>query len=144
MKNRFMHIGAAYLFLIQDNKILLQRRCNTGYEDGNYGVPSGHLEGNETAREGCSREMIEEIGIGIKPQNLKVVHTMHRMGEITGRVDFFMTTDKYDGEIRNMEPEKCDDLSWFNLDKLPDNMVGYVKNALEHYRNGVFYSEDNF
>ncbi|MEZ4200012.1 MAG: hypothetical protein R3B69_00180 [Candidatus Paceibacterota bacterium] len=52
MRENFPYVGAAYLFLIQENKILLHRRCNTGFKDGEYGVPAGHLEGSETAREG--------------------------------------------------------------------------------------------
>lgn len=32
---RFKVITAVHLILIENNKILLQRRYNTGYEDGN-------------------------------------------------------------------------------------------------------------
>ena len=61
MSHRFTYIGSSYLFLIKDNKILLQRRFQTGFMDGFYGVPAGHLDGSETAREGCAREIKEEI-----------------------------------------------------------------------------------
>ena len=37
--------SAVYLVLIEDGKILLSRRFNTGFEDGNYSLPSGHLDG---------------------------------------------------------------------------------------------------
>jgi len=141
MTKRFTYIGASYLFLIKDEKILLQRRCNTGFEDGNYGVPAGHLDGGETAREGCAREIQEEIGISINPADLEVVHIMFRKATNDERVDFFMVTSKYEGEIVNCEPEKCDDLSWFPLDALPENIVEYVRVALQHYKNGVVYSE---
>jgi len=141
MTTRFTYIGSAYLFLIKNGEILLQRRCNTGFQDGNYGVPAGHLDGSETAREGCVREIREEIGISINPEDLDVVHTMFRKAAKDERIDFFMTTSKYDGEIVNNEPDKCDDLKWFPLDSLPENMIEYVRVALEHYKNGVTYSE---
>ena len=140
MSNRFSYIGSSYLFLIEDNKILLQRRFQTGFEDGKYGVPSGHLDGNETAREGCAREIKEEIGIDIEPDNLEMVHVMHRKSD-DERIDFFMTTKSYTGEVTNCEPHKCDDLKWFELDSLPDNIVDYVKIAIENYRNDISYSE---
>ena len=44
---RFKVITAVHLILIENNKILLQRRYNTGYEDGNYSVVAGHVEENE-------------------------------------------------------------------------------------------------
>ena len=109
--------------------------------DGFYGVPSGHLDGNETARAGCAREIKEEIGIDINPEDLHVVHVMHRKAQNDERIDFFMTADAYTGEVTNMESHKCDDLQWFELDNLPENMVDYVKVALQHYLNGVSYSE---
>ncbi len=141
MTHRFTYIGSAYLFLIEDNKILLQRRFQTGFMDGYYGVPAGHLDGNETAREGCAREIKEEIGISVNPEEMEVVHVMHRKAVHDERIDFFLTTKSYSGEIENVEPHKCDDLSWFSLDNLPENMVDYVRVALEKYRKGVTYSE---
>lgn len=141
MTTRFTYIGSAYLFLIKDEQILLQRRFQTGFEDGNYGVPAGHLDGGETARAGCAREIKEEIGVTINPNDLTVVHTMFRKASMDERIDFFMVATAYEGEITNTEPHKCDDLSWFPLDALPPNMVDYVRVALTHYRNGVAYSE---
>lgn len=44
---RFTMPGAAHLFLIQDDHVVLLRRFNTGYEDGNYSVDAGHLDGDE-------------------------------------------------------------------------------------------------
>ena len=141
MSDKFTYIGSSYLFLMREGKILLQRRFQTGFMDGFYGVPAGHLDGNETAREGCTREVEEEIGIDIEPTNLKCVHVMHRKAANDERIDFFFTTDTYHGEVTNCEPNKCDDLQWFTLDALPENVVDYVKVALENYRNGINYSE---
>jgi len=138
---RYAYVGSAYLFLIRDGQILLQRRFQTGFEDGNYGVPAGHLDGGETAREGCAREIKEEIGISLTLSDLTVVHVMHRKASKDERIDFYMTVGTYAGEIENLEPHKCDDLRWFNLDDLPANMVDYVKVAIQHYRSGITYSE---
>lgn len=141
MRINFPYVGSSYLFLIQDNKILLQRRFQTGFEDGNYGVPAGHLDGGETARQGGVREIREEIGIDIKPEDMTVVHVMHRKAINDERIDFFMTASVYAGEITNCEPNKCDDLQFFPLDNLPRNIVEYVKVAIENYQKGISYSE---
>jgi 8-oxo-dGTP diphosphatase len=44
LKQKHKNIPASYLMLMKDDKILLQRRCNTGYKYGEYGIPSGHVE----------------------------------------------------------------------------------------------------
>ena len=56
---------AVHLILVQDSKVLLLRRYNTGYEDGNYGVVAGHLERDEEIVAAMVREAREEAGIEI-------------------------------------------------------------------------------
>lgn len=142
-KDRFKLIPAAYLFLIKDNKILLQRRKNTGFEDGNYGLVSGHLDGDETVKQALIRETKEEIGIDLKIYDLKVVHVMHRMGpgRNNERIDFFIITKGWKGEIKNMEPDKCDDLRWFEINNLSENTIDFIKQAIECMQKDIFYSE---
>jgi len=65
-EEKFKLIPTSHLILIKDNKILLLRRFNTGYEDGNYSVVAGHLEGNETFIQAMVREAKEEADIDIK------------------------------------------------------------------------------
>jgi hypothetical protein len=88
--------------------------------------------------------MKEEIGITIDPKDLQVAHVMQRKASQDERIDFFMTATAYSGEVTNCEPHKCDDLRWFALDALPENMVGYVRTALGHYLNGTLYSESGY
>jgi 8-oxo-dGTP diphosphatase len=127
---------AVHLLLIRGGKILLLRRFNTGYEDGNYSVVAGHLDGNEDVKSAMIREAMEEAGIEIKPSNIQIVGVMHRKSE-DERIDFFLVADSWDNEIVNMEAEKCDDLSWFEIDNLPFNIIPYVKRAIENYISGV-------
>jgi 8-oxo-dGTP diphosphatase len=130
--------SAVHLFLIEGDRVLLSRRCNTGYEDGKYSVPAGHLDGGEEVKAAAIREASEEIGIHLTPEDLEVVGVMHRKSD-DERIDFFLTARQWSGEIINREPEKCDDLAWFAFDQLPNNMVPYVARALENARAGRWF-----
>jgi len=151
IKERHKNVPASYLVLIKDGKILLQRRFNTGYEDGKYSLVAGHVDKGETFTQAIIREAKEEAGVVLKPENLKVVHIMHRDSRadnpagvaegINERIDAFFTAEKWDGEIENKEPNKCDDLSWFDLNNLPDNIIPYVVQAINCIKNKEFYSE---
>ena len=142
-KERFKLIPSSYLILIKDNKILLSRRFNTGYKDGNYSVVAGHLDGNETFIQAMVRESKEEAGIDIKPESLEVVHVMHRKtpNENEERIDFFIAAKDWKGDLKIMEPHKCDDLKWFELGNLPNNVIPYIRQAVDCILKNIFYSE---
>ena len=140
-EERFKPYAAAYLVLISDGKILLLRRYNTGYQDGNYSLVSGHFEGGETAAQCIAREALEEAGITIDADDLKVVNVIHRLSVDREYFDIFVRANKWVGEIINMEPNKCDELKWFELNDLPSNMAPEVKMALNNINNDIHYSE---
>lgn len=141
---KHQNIPASYLTLFKDNQILLSKRFNTGYEDGNYSMVAGHVDPAETFTQCIVREAEEEAGILLKPEDLQVVHVMHRnsgTAENNERVDVFFIAKKWDGKIVNKEPHKCNNLSWFDLDEIPDNVIPYIKQAIRGIKNKIYYSE---
>ncbi|NEY83010.1 NUDIX domain-containing protein [Bacillus sp. 3H-10] len=116
MKERFKVIPAVHIFLVKDNQILLLRRYNTGYEDGKYSVLAGHLDGDEDVISAAQREVLEEGGINVAYEDFKIVGVMHRKAK-EERIDFFLTANKWQGEVVNMEPNKCDELKWYHFDE---------------------------
>ncbi len=137
---RFKMIASSYLLLVKDGKILLLRRFQTGYEDGKYSLPAGHVEDGETLTENLCRETKEEIGLLIRPKETTLVHVMHRKEEDI-RLDFFFTVLKWKGTPANCEPQKCDDLQWFPITKLPSGTIPYIRAAIDAYRRKEFFSE---
>lgn len=137
---RFSVIPEAHLLLFQNERVLLLRRYNTGFEDGNYSVVAGHIEAGETAREGMLREAREEAGLEIAPDALRLCHVVYRKSD-SQRISLFFTAAQWYGEPRNLEPHKCSDLSWFPLAELPPNMVAYVRQAIRLTLAGEPYSE---
>lgn len=135
-------IPASYLLLIKKNHVLLLRRFQTGFEDGKYSLVAGHVEEGETFTTCMIREAKEEIGITVKPKDLFVAHVMHRnAGKNNERMDVFFVTTEWTGKIMNKEPHKCDDLSWYDLEKLPENTISYIEHAIRQIVQEECYSE---
>jgi 8-oxo-dGTP pyrophosphatase MutT (NUDIX family) len=129
-----------HIILIRDGQILLGQRQNTGFADGAWHLPSGHLDPAESATAGAAREAAEEIGVTIDPVRLRLAHLMHHRTDDARTALFFETAD-WTGEVTNQEPDKCAGWQWFSLDALPDEMIPYATEALAHYRKGTLYSE---
>lgn len=137
---RVRAIVAVHLFLVRGDSVLLLRRANTGYEDGNYSGPAGHVEVGETPRAACVREAFEETGIRLTEAGLTFALVMHRQAEAE-RIDFFFSATDWDGEPRNHEPDKCDELRWALFSELPQNTIPYIRHAFKVWRTGTRYAE---
>lgn len=116
------------------------RRFNSGYQDGKYGLPSGHVEENEMPIASIKREVAEEVGVKIEnPLFSNIVY--NTKGGYSSYICLFFKTNKWSGELKNCEEDKCDDLQWFEKDNLPSNIVSEVKRGIENYLTGITYSE---
>jgi 8-oxo-dGTP pyrophosphatase MutT (NUDIX family) len=120
------------LFFFRGNQVLLLRRFNTGYADGQYSVPAGHLDGGETVIDAARREALEEVGVQIDPQDVQFSSVLHRLSG-DERVDFFLRIVQWEGEPLNCETDKCDELLWVNMDDLPSNTIPYIRQALRNH-----------
>ena len=116
------------------------RRFNTGYRDGEYSVPAGHLDGNETVLAAAAREAKEEIGVEFEAGAVAFSSVMHRT-EDDERVDFFLHIAKWQGEPVNAEPDKCDEVCWVEVNNLPLNTIPYVRQAIQNHLNRVRFDE---
>jgi 8-oxo-dGTP diphosphatase len=124
---------------LREGKVLLGLRQNTGYADGMWSLPAGHVEEGEPATAAMVREAEEEIGVRLDPQSLKAIHIMHRQSN-RFNIDIFFTCSHWEGEIENREPQKCVRLSFFPLDALPENLIRYQRDALEGLFQGSVQS----
>lgn len=129
-----------HLFFFRNGQVLLSRRFNTGYRDGEYSVPAGHLDGNETVRAAAQREAAEEVGVQIALEDILFSSVMHRH-EGDERIDFFVEIRSWQNEPVNKEPHKCDELRWVYPTELPENTIPYVRRALENHRSGLRFDE---
>lgn len=146
MGERFKSLSAVMLLLTRktDNneEILFQKRKNTGYCDGYYDLSaSGHVDDNESMKRAMCREAKEELGIDIKEEDLEFVCIIHI--NFNGRIYYngYFKTDRWCGEPIINEPEKNEELKWFNINNLPSNIVNDRMIAIQNYKSIIKYSE---
>jgi len=128
-----MHAGiptGVHVICRRAGRILLMRRAGTGFFDGLYSLPGGHVEPGEPVRAAACRELLEETGLRVASASLSWMGVVHRLSD-TNRIDFFFEATDVDGAPRICEPDKCDRLDWYAEDALPDKMVEYVRCALQ-------------
>lgn len=119
------------------------RRANTGWKDGMFAVPSGHIEKMETPQMAGARELKEEAGVTVDPKDLEFVHVMFNKssdGTDTERVSVFFRAKIRSDEPYVAEPEKADASGWYTLDNLPE-IPDVLERALNEISQGHYYSE---
>jgi len=137
----YRSLVAVYAMVIDEaNRILLLRRLNTGFRDGYYDMPAGHLEEGETLRQAALRELKEESGLEATEDDLEFIHLLHRFTNDRVYVDVFFRIKKWTGEAAIQEPKICDHLDWFALDRLPELIVPHQRHVIDH-RDDTSYGE---
>lgn len=127
--------------LVQERKVLLLMRQNTGYEDGKYHLPSGHVEKGESFVSAAIRETKEELGVDITSCQLRFGTVIDRALQ-HGRLSLFFLCNAWSGQPGNREPAKCSYIRWYPVDDLPENIIPFVRNAIRNIFARIPYAID--
>tara|TARA_R110001583_G_scaffold8895_1_gene41893 strand:+ start:691 stop:1104 length:414 start_codon:yes stop_codon:yes gene_type:complete len=120
--------------IIKDGKVLLGKRKNA-HGEGTWSFPGGHLEYQETWAECAIRETLEETDLSIKNVRFGTVTNDIFPAEQKHYVTIIMLSDYDFGDLRNMEPDKCEKWEWFTWDKLPNSLFESIENLLKDNYN---------
>jgi len=130
--------SAVHIILIDENKILLQKRKGSKLWPGYYALPAGHIDEGETQYDALVRESKEELGIEISSDDIINEYVVLRRNffKINGKIlepyiDYYFEIKKYKGTPKIIEEDKCDELIWADVDKLPDPFINYEGAFLE-------------
>jgi 8-oxo-dGTP diphosphatase len=127
--------------IIKDGKVLLGKRKGS-HGSGEYALPGGHLEYEESFKECTGRETLEETEIVIKNINFLCLATFckheNRQDVLAG-----LSADWESGEPKIMEPNKCDGWGWYNLGDLPTPLFYPSGIIIDSYKTGKnFYDKE--
>ena len=135
---------ACYLLIRKGDKLLFVMREHTGFMDGHYSLPAGHVELDESYSTGAVREVFEEVGLKVSKDTIRHVFTQHRhtpTGSHPYWTDVFFEATEWSGEPVNNEPDKHSGLEWISIHDLPENVMGYQRYALLQIAEGKSYGE---
>ena len=130
-----MGVGCGCIIINDKDEILLmKRKTGTKLEKGMWSRPGGTLEFGETAEETVKREIKEELGIDIEVKfhdySENIVNEDGKHWVALGFIGKIIS-----GEPKNLEPHKHEEIKWFPLNNLPEDLSSYTKNAIEIYKN---------
>lgn len=124
----------------KENKVLLGFR-KSSHGKNTWSFPGGHLEFNEEIEDCARREVKEEVGINIK--NLKRGPFTNDIFKKEGKhyITLYVISDYDNGDVKVMEPEKCEKWEWFPWEKLPYPLFLPVKNLKKTNFNPFNFEE---
>lgn len=134
-------IPCVAIVLRRDGKVLMLLRQNTGWRDGYYCLPSGHVENDENFTHAAQRELAEETGIDIQHHQLRPALTLDTLADDGLRITACFEVDEWSGEPHNAEPDKHAEIAWLDPDNLPENVAETSRFMLEEIAAGKHYSE---
>ena len=112
-------LGTA-VFVIRNGKIVIGQRNDPnkrGYNE--YNLPGGKVDPGEDVRVAAVRELFEETGIVVKPDDLRIVTFTDNL-KSSDNVSTYLTLYFYvclndEQEPQNLEPHKCKGWKWVNI-----------------------------
>jgi len=116
--------------VVKDGKVLFGKRKNA-HGEGFWCFPGGHLELNENIEDCARREVLEETGLSIKNLRLGPYTNDIFENEKKHYVTLFVVADYGSGELKAMEPEKCEKWEWFGWDEMPSPLFISNQNLLK-------------
>lgn len=136
-KDRIKIKACVGVMIFKDGKILLGKRKGS-HGAGEYAIPGGHLEFEESFEECIKREVKEETDLEIK--NIKFL-SLANIFRHENRQDMLASfrTDWADEEAKLMEPEKCEGWNWYDLNNLPSPLFYPTEIAIDSYKTGKNY-----
>jgi len=139
---QFPRIGVGVM-LLKNGKVLLGRRHSDPekadselHGEGTWTMPGGKLEFGERLVDCAFREVLEETGIKIDKEKLKMISVADDIVPDAHFVTIGFSCRDFFGEAEVKEPDEIVEWKWFELDKLPSPIFGPSRKVLEKYKKG--------
>ncbi|MDD4902396.1 MAG: NUDIX domain-containing protein [Patescibacteria group bacterium] len=139
-KNR-PRVGLGVIIVNQEGKILIGKRKNS--HAPYYSIPGGHLDPGETFEAGAIREIKEEMNLDLKdPKVIAVTNNLETYrDEGLHYISIILLVTEFSGDLKNMEPEKCEEWLWVDPNHLPSPHFDASRMGVACYLEKAFYKK---
>lgn len=137
-KNR-PRVGLGVVIVNHEGKVLIGKR--KGNHAPYYSIPGGNLELGETFEAGAIREIKEETDLDIqKPEVIAVTNNLETYrSEGLHYLSIILLVRDFSGELKIMEPEKCNEWLWVDPQNLPQPHFEASQMGIKCYLEKKFY-----
>ena len=133
--------GVGVVIKNSEGRVLVGRRITE--HAPYYSIPGGHLEEGESFEECGIREICEETGIIIDPENINVIGITNDLETFreSGRhyISVILYTESFTGEPELKEPDKCEGWIWADPGNLPQPHFEASRKGIACMLEGLFY-----
>jgi len=130
-ENKIVRVGVGCWIQNPNGQFLFGHRLSK-HGNGTWAPPGGHLEYGETPGICAARELYEETGIMCIPNDFKIIGVTNDIFTDKHYVTIHCHTKlDYLPQPQICEPDKCSMWTWFNLNKLPENLFLSAANFLK-------------
>ncbi len=132
--------GVSVVYFCHDghgNFVMAKRSKNARDENGRWDIGAGGVEFGQTIEETLRKEIKEEYCTDVLAYEFLGYRDMHREHE--GKkthwisLDFKVRVDP--SKVKIGEPHKFDDIRWFTLDSIPENIHSQLPDFLRLHRS---------
>jgi 8-oxo-dGTP diphosphatase len=148
MKDQKIGVGIGVMIL-REGMILLGKRNDDPekadselHGEGTWTMPGGKMEFGESFEETAVREVLEETGLTIEKENLRLISVSNDRKEDAQFVTLGFLCENVSGEPKVMEPEEITEWKWFELDKYPLNIFFPSEEIINNYFDNRIYKNE--
>jgi len=145
MDNKKRGVGFGVMIL-RDNKILLGKRHDNPekassalHGEGTWTMPGGKLEFGESFEDAAYRETLEETGIKLNKNNIKLISVTNDIVHDAHFVTVGFLCTEFEGKAAVMEPDEITRWEWFDINDLPNPMYKSSEKVLKNYLDKTVY-----
>lgn len=143
-------VGVGFgVMVLKDERVLLGKRHSDPekadsllHGEGTWTMPGGKIDFGEAFEEAAGREVMEETGIKVNQDKLKLISVTNDRVHDAHFVTIGFLCEDFEGESKVMEPDEIVEWRWFDLNNLPEKIFFPSAKIIKNYLAKRIYDQN--